>query len=94
MKVSVLILLAIYISASYEKCQLIQTSMTDQPRKVQNEEEETPELYESSEGVCEDFVGKKVCCRAPGRLLMMINFAKLEATSNCQTCINNMKRFL
>ena len=79
---------------THQRCRMFQESITTRPREAKTKEEQTPEIYASSEGVCEDFVGKEVCCREAGRTLLMINLIKLEATSDCQTCINNLKRFM
>jgi len=82
------------IISAQGRCMLYQAGITDKARAPETEAEQTPAIYAEGSGVCEDFVGKPVCCTETARTLMMINFTKLLFASPCQSCLNNLKRFL
>jgi len=89
------ILFALFLTIAVQgRCVLYQPSETIKAREAQTEEEKTPTLYPENTGVCDDYVGKMVCCNEAARNLMLVNFAKLLFSSPCQTCLNNIKRFL
>jgi hypothetical protein len=88
-----LFLLAALVSPTLEECMIFQESIEAKPRLAVGEER-IPQLYETYEDVCPDFVGKKVCCNEHARKLMYINFVKLAVPFPCQSCANNMRRFL
>ncbi len=75
-------------------CRLYQPSTTEKAREAVNPEEKATSLYETSEDVCPDFVGKQVCCNKDARNLLSVNFVKLLAATTCQTCLNNLQRLL
>lgn len=89
-----IVLLAILITHTSQKCMLVQDTVKSQARAVKTEEEMIPKLYKDSMDVCHDFINKDVCCTEAARSIMAIQFVKLEMATDCQTCVNNLKRFL
>lgn len=88
-----LFLLAALAALAAGECMIFQESLTSKPRLAQGEER-IPQLYDTFKDVCPEFVGKKVCCNQYAREIMNINFVKMEVPFPCQTCANNMRRFL
>lgn len=85
------------ISALWGKCLVIQPSRTEKTRRTLTPEEEKPEIYSESPEYpisCPDLLGKEVCCNDSARYLFYANFNKLDFVSDCETCKNNLKRFL
>ena len=93
MKLNYPIIICLLFTLSKQECMLYQAEETSQARAAQDDEK-VPKLYKESMDVCQDFVGEEVCCTEAARNLMAVQFVKLEMSTDCQTCINNLKRLL
>ena len=94
MKIYLPIILVICLKVTKQECMIYQATETSRLEPAITEEQKTPKLYKDSMNVCQDFIGKEVCCTEAARKIMAIQFVKLEMTSECQTCVNNLKRLL
>ena len=80
------------------KCMFYQPSTTSIPAAALTEEQQTPQIYPEPKdrmtAICQDYIGKEVCCNEASREVMAINFLKLALIVECQNSKNNIYRMM
>lgn len=89
-----LCLLSLFSMTLKSSCVLYQETTTSKLRVTMTDDEKTPKAYTEDMDICPEFFGKEVCCTPSARTIMAANFVKFDLASPCQTCGNNMRRFL
>ena len=85
-----------FINLYFQKCLIIQPDGTSRIRRTNTIEEETPRIYNASgpdQPICQDYIGKEVCCSDGSVQIMRNHFVQLQMVATCQTCLNNLYRF-
>lgn len=89
--------LVFFINLYLQKCLIIQETGKTRIRKTQTPAEETPRIYTPTESsappICQDYIGKEVCCSEGSIKIMQNHFIQLQMVATCQTCLNNLYRF-
>ena len=75
-------------------CVIYQETTTSKLRAAMTDDEKTPKAYTEDMNICPEYLGKEVCCTASARIIMAASFVKIDFASPCQTCGNNLRRFL
>lgn len=76
------------------RCVMYQEFEDKKPTEAKTEEQKTPKIYDEYMDVCPEYLKKPVCCSPAARKIMSNTFGALDLVMPCQTCANNMRRFL